>query len=68
MILMNWNLCASLGLICVGFILPYIALREPKNVTTSKKILNNIQIKEEDNLDDMIEYFKKNGFPKYEID
>lgn len=68
MILMNWILCASLGLICVGFILPYIVLKEPKNVTMSKKILSNIQIKEEDNLDEMITYFKKNGFPKYEID
>lgn len=68
MILMNWILCASLGLICVGFILPYIALREPKNVTISKKIINNIKIKEEDNLTEMIAYFKKNGFPKYEID
>lgn len=69
MILINWILCASLGLICVGFILPYIALREPKNVTISKKIINNIEIKEDtDNLDKMIAYFKKNGLPKYKID
>ena len=68
MIVMNWILCISLGLICVGFILPYIALREPKNVTISKRIINNIEIKEEDNLTEMIAYFKKNGFPKYEID
>ena len=69
MILMNWILCASLVLICVGFILPYIVLKEPKDVTISKKIINSIEIKkEEDNLDEMIAYFKKNGLPKYKID
>lgn len=53
----------------VGFVLPYFALRESKATRISREIINSFDIKEdEDNLDEMIAYFEKNGLPKYKID